>query len=65
MQIVMLDSLSMANGVLKSGSIYDLSEERAIKLINKGLAKPLESVVVDRPTIKRRVTSLPHGDKGN
>lgn len=64
MQIIMLDSISLANGVLRSGSIYDLSEERAMKLIDKGLAKPLVNMLTDRPTVKRRVTSLPHGDKG-
>jgi len=64
MRVIMLDSLSMANGVLKSGAIYDLSEERAQKLIDKGLAKSLDNAVTERPTIKRRVTSLPHGDKG-
>ena len=60
----MLDSISMANGVLKCGTIYDLSEERAQKLIGKGLAKAIGNESIERPMVKRRVTSLPHGDKG-
>jgi hypothetical protein len=72
MQVVMLDSVSMANGVLKAGSIYDITDARAQKLIDKGLAKPLPSNVVDEPIrgekamvkARRITTSLPHGEKG-
>jgi hypothetical protein len=65
MQIIMLDSIVMANGVLRCGAIYDLSEARALKMISKGLAKTIDSPNVERPTVKRRiVTSLLHGDKG-
>lgn len=63
MRIVMLDSISMANGVLKGGTIYDMSEERAQKLISRGQAKAID-VEPEKTLVKRRVTSLPHGDKG-
>lgn len=64
MKIEMLDSVSMANGNLVAKRVYDLDPARAKKLIDRGLAKPLVNVETERPVFKRRVTSLPHGDKG-
>lgn len=65
MKIIMLDSIAMAYGVLKAGSTYDLSPERAQKMIDRKLARPYDDTLVERPKVaKRVVTSLSHGDKG-
>ena len=60
MKVEMLDTVATVNSVLKKCRVYDLSPVRAKKMIDRGLAKPLETRVVQ----KRRTTSLPHGDKG-
>ncbi len=60
----MLDSISMANGNLVAKRVYDLEPKRANKLVERGLAKFVEDVETERPIVKRKVTSLPHGDKG-
>lgn len=65
MQIEMLDSVSMANGVLVAKRVYDLSPERANDLVKKGLARFLDAQqTLTRVPIKRQTTSLPHGQKG-
>lgn len=64
MQIEMLDSVSMANGVLIAKRVYDLTPERANDLVKKGLAKYLDNQMMTRVPIKRQTTSLPHGQKG-
>lgn len=56
----MLDTVASVNSVFRKCRVYDLSEKRAKKMIDRGLAKPIETRVVQ----KRRTTSLPHGDKG-
>lgn len=58
----MLDSVALAHGLFKRGQIYDLSEARAKKMIERGLAKPIIARE-DRVLPKRRTTSLPHGEK--
>ena len=64
MKVEMIDSVSMANGNLVAKRIYDLEPSRAKKLVARGLARLLEESGIERPILKRRVTSLPHGDKG-
>lgn len=65
MQIEMLDSVSMANGVLVAKRVYDLSPERATDLVKKGLARFLDAQqALTRVPVKRQTTSLPHGQKG-
>lgn len=59
----MVDTVGMANGALLVGKIYDLSSARANKLIDKKLAKPITDEK-ERTPVKRRVTSLPHGNRG-
>ena len=62
MRIIMIDSISMANGVLRAREIYDLAPKRAQKLIDRKLAKLVDDEV-EKVQVKRRITSLPHGDK--
>ena len=58
----MQDSVATAHTLYKQGQTYDLSNERALKLIAKGLAKQLQRE--ERQPVKRKTTSLPHGNKG-
>lgn len=62
MKVIMIDSISMAFGVLRAREIYDLDPKRAQKLIDRKLAKPYDDDV-ERVQVKRRVATLPHGDK--
>lgn len=64
MQIEMLDSVSMAHGVLVAKRVYDLAPDRASDLVKKGLARFLDNQTIARVPIKRQTTSLPHGQKG-
>jgi hypothetical protein len=64
MRVEMLDSVVMAYGSLVAKRVYDLEPVRAQKLIDRKLAKAVDVELTDRPMVKRRVTSLPHGDKG-
>ena len=62
MQVEMLDTVATVHGSYKIGMTYDLAPKRATKLIERGLAK---AVVADKRTpVKRRTTSLKHGEKG-
>lgn len=63
MYVVMLDSVATAHAILKEKFIYDLDEKLAEKLIARKKAKAVNHEI-DKPMVKRRVTSLPHGDKG-
>ncbi len=60
----MTDSVAMAFGTLHGGRVYDLPEDRAKELIDKGLARSLARDTEKPIFVKRKSTSLPHGDRG-